>query len=95
MNAPISYRKNIPFFYDKSDAEFQKDIYERFGMVQRQIALHFTQVGRQHFMDKLIQFSTGHCQSKAAQIVEIGSGLGNWIGSIAMQRPESNCWGLD
>ena len=41
MEKPVSFRMQIPFFINKSETDFQKDLYERFDdMVVRHIALH-------------------------------------------------------
>ena len=41
MQTSISHRGGIPFYYKKTEAEFQKDVYERYDdMVVRQSTLH-------------------------------------------------------
>lgn len=98
MKAPISYRKNIPFFCEKTETDFQKDIYERYEeMVLRQSALQLAdELWGNYPMQAVLNFAEEHYPQKEIEnILEIGSGVGRWIATVAQKHPLSNCWGID
>lgn len=98
MKTPLRYRNNIPFFYDKTELDFKKDIYERYDeMVVRQTALHFAdEVWGSYPMQDILDFAGEHYQNyQNHHILEIGCGVGRWIGSVAKRFPGSKCWGID
>ena len=97
MRKPLSYRHNIPFYTDKSAAEFQKDPYERYDpMVIRQSAIHLAD----HIWDTapygpIYTFAEQHYPTSMTSILEIGCGVGRWIGDLAKKYPTSDCYGID
>ncbi len=98
MKSPYYHRKNIPFFYEKSELEFQSDPYERYDpMVIRQTALHLADdIWGGYPMQKILDFGKAHLDDlELSQILEIGCGSGRWIASLAKEFPKSSCWGLD
>lgn len=98
MKPPISYRKDIPFFHEKTAAEFQKDIYERYDdFVVKQSSLHLAdEVWDGYPWQPVLDFAAPHFSGFQPQkIVELGCGVGRWIGQIAQNFPEANCWGID
>jgi len=97
MKKPISYRRQIPFFYPKSELEFRQDPYERFDpMVLRQITLHLAEeLWGAYPFQAVNDWILAQCpKTKGLHIAEIGCGLGRLIATIAQQL-EAHCWGLD
>jgi len=97
MLEPLHYRKEIPFFYNKSEKEFQQDPYERFDpMVLRQSALHLAdELWGGYPFDKISKFLEGIHLGAANDIVEIGCGVGRWISDVAKKYPNAQYWGID
>ena len=96
---PIIYdRKGIPFFHQKTELEFQQDIYERYHeMVVRQSALHLAdQLWGRYPYQTIIEFAKAYYpKAKDINILEIGCGVGRWIATLAKHYPQSTCWGID
>lgn len=98
MQAPIDSRKGIPFFYPKTDLEFQQDRYERYhDVVLRQSALHLAdKLWGAYPFQPVFDFAEKHYpKSSSLNILEIGCGVGRWIADLAKRFPESTCWGTD
>jgi len=98
MKSPLRFRKQIPFFYDKSEKEIQQDPYERFDpMVIRQSALHLAdELWGAYPMQDILAFSKPFLSLvQATNILEIGCGVGRWIATLAQAYPEAECWGID
>ena len=98
MNTPLSFRKGIPFFYNKTETEFQNDQYERYdSMVVRQSVLHLAdELWGHYLMQAVFDFAKVHYPtSTAPNILEIGCGVGRWIGTLAQHYPAATCWGID
>lgn len=97
MRAPFLYRKSIPFFYEKSPVEFQKDRYERYDpMVIRQTALHLADaLWKQYPLQPVLDFAQPYLPAVPRTIVELGCSVGRWIATLAQKYPTADCWGLD
>lgn len=98
MKTPISHRRGIPFFYQKTEVEFQQDPYERYAdMVMRQSALHLADdYWGSYPMQAVFDFAEAHYPTENLQhILEIGCGVGRWIGNLAQRHPTASCWGID
>ena len=98
MKPPISYRKGIPFFYKKSETDYQKDPYEKYyEMVVKHLALHLADdLWGQYPMQPVIDFGeTFYSIYEKPNILEIGCGVGRWIGNLAQRFPNAQCWGID
>ena len=98
MKKPVTYRNEIPFFYAKTEQEFQKDVYERYDpMVVRQIALHLAdQLWGGYPQQKILDFAQDYYPDQdAPHILEIGCGVGRWIATLAQIYPNAMCWGID
>ncbi|MEM9820522.1 MAG: methyltransferase domain-containing protein [Bacteroidota bacterium] len=98
MKSPLFQRKGIPFFSDKTDKDFQKDPYERYDpMVIRQSALHLAdQLWGQYPMQSILDFAHNYYpKERSVQLLEVGSGLGRWIATLAQAYPQAECWGID
>jgi ubiquinone/menaquinone biosynthesis C-methylase UbiE len=96
--APISFRKNIPLFYNKTEEEIRKDQYERYDpMVIRQSALHlFDELWAGYPMQEVLDFAQEHWpKSEVKNVVELGCSVGRWIAEITETNPKANCWGID
>ncbi|MFK7907978.1 MAG: class I SAM-dependent methyltransferase [Chitinophagales bacterium] len=98
MKPPISYRREIPLFYEKTEAEYRKDPYERYDeSVVKQSVLHLAdEVWGEYPVQAVFDFAESHCLNLSGQnILELGCGVGRWIGTLAQRYPEANCWGID
>lgn len=98
MKNPITYRMQIPFFHKKTEAEFQKDIYERYNdMVIRQTALHLgDELWGNYPLQPILDFATPFLpKTSNPKILEIGCSVGRWIAELAQLYPEGKHWGLD
>lgn len=98
MKPPVRYRKDIPFFYDKSENEFRDDPYERFDpMVVRQTGLHLADPIWGKYPWQLIHdFASPYLDIKEKDaVLELGCSTGRWIATIARQYPKGSCWGID
>lgn len=98
MKPILNTRKGIPFFYDKSEAEFQQDNYEKYDpIVIRQCMMHLSDhLWGKYPMQKILDYVMGNFPNESCEnILEIGCGVGRCIGEIAEKYPESSCWGLD
>lgn len=98
MQAPIRYRRGIPFFCEKSETAFRKDIYERYDdMVVRQSSLHLAdKLWGSYPMQAVLDFAQAYYSEQGLQhILEVGCGVGRWIGELAKKYPKAACWGID
>ena len=98
MIDPHEYRHGIPFFCEKSESEFSRDIYEKFDeMVGRQTALHLADdAWKTYSSQRVLDFVSTHLLVVPnARILEVGCSVGRLIATLATKYPESQCWGLD
>jgi len=98
MQPILNHRKRIPFFHQKTELEFQKDIYERYHeTVVRQSALHLAdQIWGRYPFQPVFDFAESHYPIiDDINIVEIGCGVGRWIGMLAGRYPNASLWGID
>lgn len=97
MHPPLYYRRRIPFYYSKTEQEFSSDPYEKYDpMVIRQSALHLSDIWQTYFLDPLLQMVDTHYPlSTSPNILDLGCGVGRWIGDLALRYPDAHCWGLD
>lgn len=105
MLPPILIRRQIPFFHDKSEAEFRNDPYERYDeMVVRQTALHLADAlwGGYPFQPiwdwvakNLPVGETGLPEGEKLEVADIGCGVGRLAGEMAKEHPEGQVWGID
>ncbi|MEL6864463.1 MAG: methyltransferase domain-containing protein [Bacteroidota bacterium] len=98
MRKPEWYRKGIPFYEKKTEADYRKDPYEHYDdMVIRQVALHLAdELWGAYPMQAVLDFAKPHCRVAPNDcILEIGCGVGRWIGHLAQAHPSAQCWGID
>jgi len=98
VKQPFHHRGNIPFFYNKTEVEFQEDSYERFDpMVIRQTGLHLAdEIWGRYPWQEVHDFVRPYLNDlTTGNILELGCSTGRWIGSIAEKYPEAICWGID
>jgi ubiquinone/menaquinone biosynthesis C-methylase UbiE len=98
MQSPVRIRRDIPFFYDKSEAEFRADIYERYeDAVVRQSILHLADdVWKGYPFQIILDWLNENLPAQSnMQIADIGCSVGRLIGEIAEGFPDSQCHGLD
>ncbi len=98
---PLYHRHGIPFYHDKSEAEFRRDPYERYeSMVLRQSFLHYGQRPGQGYpfqaiLEELEGISFSSEKQQQAIIAEVGCGVARLIGHLAAIRPKWQCYGID
>jgi len=98
MNPNISSRHGIPFFYKKTELEFQQDVYERYQeMVVRQSALHLAdQLWGRYPFQPVFDFAAMHYPKVSEiNILDVGCGVGRWAGTLAKHYEKSTLWGID
>ncbi len=98
IQSPVKIRRDIPFFYDKSEDEFRTDAYERYeDMVVRQSLLHLAdEVWGLYPFQKIIDWTIENLPSKPnIQMADVGCSVGRLIAEIAQKYPTSECHGLD
>lgn len=97
MKSPFLYRKDIPFFYNKSKEEYHHDVYERFDpMVLRQTMIHLQDDLWKGYPFKPVKdFLRPYLEMPPDSILEVGCGVGRLIGDLAIDYPQSRCWGID
>ncbi len=93
LPSPLGFRKNIPLYYPKTEAEIKADSYERYNPNVLRSARNFYEAG---YGNKLLQ----HIQENIdlddlTKIVELGCGSGYLIGNLAALNPNAECVGLD
>jgi len=97
LSETVKIRKDIPFFYSKSEAEFRADKYEYIESVNRQLILHLADQYHinypfQSILDWIFEKTAN---SQPDSILEIGCSIGRMISELAKKHPKSNCWGID
>lgn len=95
---PKFTRRHIPFFYKKSESEFQVDVYERYDeMVVRQTAIHMAdEIWNAYPFQKLIDWVFENIpEEKNKNIVDLGCGVGRLAAEMAKRFSESEIWGID
>ncbi|MEM1217063.1 MAG: methyltransferase domain-containing protein [Bacteroidota bacterium] len=95
---PLAYRRGIPLFCEKTPSDYARDPYERYDpTVIRQTALHLVdELWGTYPWQQALDFADAQLDlSSARDIVEVGCGVGRWIGSLARRLPLANCWGID
>jgi len=98
LKTPFSFRRNIPFYYQKTEQEFKQDKYENYDeMVMRQTRLHLSEQAwsRYAFQPVLDWIFQEIDQGNPKTIADIGCSVGRLIGELAIRFPTANCWGLD
>lgn len=95
--APFS-RRGIPFYYEKSEAEFKADVYERYDeLVTRQTALHLADElhGAYPFQPLKEYISKYIPINGRLTVADIGCSVGRLIGDLATANPSWDCYGID
>lgn len=95
---PIRVRGNIPFYFEKTEADFRNDPYERYDeMVVRQTALHLAdELWTNYPFQSIFEFISESIPKKNdIKIAEIGCGVGRMIGELAKQNPNNQHFGID
>ncbi len=98
MKKPLYFRKEIPFYHDKTDSEFRHDRYENYiDMVLRQVALHLgDNLWEEYPFQSILDFIKTNLKFKDHQtIVEIGCGVGRVISDLALENNTSRFYGID
>ena len=98
MDSPLHHRKNIPFFYHKSEDEFKEDHYEKYDpSVLRQSMLHLSdQLWGKYPLQSVVNYvKTAMTEVDCKNLLEVGCSVGRLISELAMSYPQASCWGMD
>lgn len=98
MKPPISYRNHIPFFCEKSTADYRRDKYERYEeIVLRQASIHLADAlwDKYPMQGILDLIDIASIDFPICNVVDIGCGVGRWIADAASRFPSAHCWGID
>jgi SAM-dependent methyltransferase len=96
---PLRYRRGMPWYADKSPAALRADPYEQYDpMVLRQTALHLVADWWPTYpFQEVLDWCLARLPATPAMgnALEVGCGVGRFIGEVARARPEWSCVGLD
>lgn len=95
--APTS-RRGIPFYHEKTEAEFKEDVYERYDeLVTRQTALHLSDElhGKYPFQALQDYINSYLPAGDNFAVADIGCSVGRLIGDIAVALPTWDTYGID
>lgn len=90
---PLGYRKNIPLYYPKTEAEIKADSYEIYNPNVIRSCRNFYEGD---YGTSLLEEVKQNIPSNSVKtMVELGCGSGYLIGNLASAFPEATCIGLD
>ncbi len=95
---PLSVRRGIPFYHDKTESEFSADVYERYDeLVMRQAALHLADplhggYPHQPILDWLLEWLP---EGDELTVADLGCSVGRLTAEVAARRPGWDCYGFD
>ena len=95
---PPAERRGIPLYYDKSEDETRRDVYERYDeLVARQTALHLADEANGGYpMQDLADYVAAWLpDGPYLAVADIGCSVGRIIGDLAAGHPEWDCYGID
>lgn len=98
LPTPVSVRRGIPFYHEKSAAEFSADVYERYDeLVTRQTALHLADElhGGYPFQDLLDYVLTWLPNGAGLSAVDVGCSVGRLAAEMALRDPSWSVVGVD
>lgn len=96
--SPLSVRRGIPFYTQKSEMAFRNDPYERFReSVMRQLALHYADQywGAYPFQAVVDWISQQMPTSKNLSFLDIGCSVGRLLKEVSLLRPSWDLFGID
>lgn len=90
---PLSYRKNIPLYYPKTEAEIKADSYEIYNP---NVIRSFRNFYEGDYGSQLLnEINKYFDYQKYSSVLELGCGSGYLIGNIAKRHNDTRCVGLD
>ena len=96
---PLRTRRDIPFYHDKTEAEFSADPYERYaGLVARQTALHLRDRAQPEVaypFQPVLDYVLRWFPPELMTLADIGCSTGRLIAELAERNPAADCYGLD
>ena len=96
---PLRTRRGIPFYHDKTEAEFSADAYERYaGLVARQTALHLrgrAQTDVPYPFQPVLDYVLNWLPVGLSTLADIGCSTGRLIAELALRNPAADCYGID
>jgi ubiquinone/menaquinone biosynthesis C-methylase UbiE len=98
LPAAPSSRRGIPFYHQKTEAEFKDDLYERYDeLVTRQTALHLADELHGHYpFQPLRNYLSGHLPAgDRLAVADVGCSVGRLIGDLALGNPTWDAYGVD
>lgn len=93
---PLRERRGIPFYHDKTEAEFRRDVYERYDeLVMRQTALHLCdELHGGYPLAEVIDYIRANLPTGGPlRIAELGCGVGRMSATLASAGHQ--LYGLD
>jgi ubiquinone/menaquinone biosynthesis C-methylase UbiE len=99
LPTPLSVRRGIPFFYEKSEAEVADDVYERYdALVTRQTALHLAdELHGNYPFASLLEYVTAWlpASDQPLAVADLGCSVGRMAATLAQRRSDWDVYGLD
>jgi len=95
---PRTRRRAIPFYHDKSEAEFRDDVYERYdALVTRQTALHLADDLHGHYphqalLDYVHQWRPNN---ERLAVADLGCSVGRIAAELAQTQVQWDVYGID
>ncbi len=93
-----AHRRGIPFYHQKTEAEFKDDVYERYDeLVTRQTALHLAdELHGEYPFQALQDYLQSHLPTgDKLAVADIGCSVGRLIGDLAVAHPSWDAYGID
>lgn len=95
---PPAERRGIPLYYQKTEEETRRDVYERYDeLVARQTALHLAdELHGGYPLQPLADYLSAWLPArKEAAVADVGCSVGRLVGDLATVYPRWDCYGLD
>jgi ubiquinone/menaquinone biosynthesis C-methylase UbiE len=95
---PLSNRRGINFYVEKTEAAFRTDVYEHYReMVVRQLALHYGDAywDTYPFQAVLDWLNQQLPYASGLSLLDVGCGVGRLLREVSLLRPDWQLFGID
>lgn len=95
---PLTTRRGIPFYHEKTEEEFKEDVYERYDeLVTRQTALHLADElhGGYPFQPILDYLQNWLPKAEKLAVADLGCSVGRLAANVAQAHANWDVYGLD
>ncbi|MEM1358032.1 MAG: class I SAM-dependent methyltransferase [Bacteroidota bacterium] len=95
---PVTTRRGIPFYHEKTEAEFKEDVYERYDeLVTRQTALHLADElhGDYPFAPLLNYLLKWLLEGDRLAVADLGCSVGRIAAEVSSRHPSWDVYGID